>query len=85
MNLTHDPDAATRLHYIDDELWLDTDISEQDGICIGLGSTLAQAARDALAELEARCADLRAAIADEIQESEAAASVAAYDGDGGEQ
>ena len=85
MNLTRDRDAATRLHYIDDDLWLDTDIAERDGLCIGIGSTLRAAAEDALRELEARCTDLRAAIAEAVREDEAAAACAAFDVHGGEQ
>jgi hypothetical protein len=84
-NFARDKDAATHLHYIDGALWLDTDIGEEDGLCIGLGETLIEAATDALAELEARCADLRAAIADERREDEAAAACAAHDAHGAEQ
>jgi len=84
VNLSH-RNAATQLHYLDDELWLDTDIAERDGLCIGVGSTLIEAARDAEKELEARLRELRSAIAEATRENEAAAACAAHDAHGGEQ
>jgi hypothetical protein len=58
-------DSATRLHLFTDDgvdVWLDTDIDERDGLCIGMGNTPREALQDALRELEGRCLDLRRAL-----------------------
>ena len=60
-NVTPDAEAATRVHIIDDDtIWLDTDIGERDGLCIGTGATRDEAIRDAIGELLQRAADLDA-------------------------
>ena len=63
-----DAPAATRLHYVPDDLtiWLDTDIGEQDGLCIGVGGDRVAALVDARKELQARLADLDRALAAEV-------------------
>lgn len=57
---------CTRLHVIDSggafQVWLDTDIGTEDGICIGLGITREQALEDAFEELKARVVDLQDAV-----------------------
>lgn len=53
--------AATRLHVVDNEqVWLDSDLGDRGGICIGVGDDRAEAIRDAIAELQDRMADLEA-------------------------
>lgn len=52
--LTVDDDTATRLHYNDGEVWLDTDI----GIRIGCGQSRREAVDDARTELRERVVDL---------------------------
>ena len=55
--------AATRLHVVDGcEVWLDTDIGDCDGLCIGVGDDRAEALRAAIAELRDRMADLEQAL-----------------------
>ena len=56
---------ATRLHYLldDREVWLDTDIGIQNGLCIGVGRTLREALLDAQEELRGRLADCAVALA----------------------
>jgi hypothetical protein len=52
----------TRIHVIGDdgdvEIWLDTEVDECDGICIGHAGSGIQALDDARAELKARLADV---------------------------
>lgn len=62
-----DTDAATHVHHFQDGsrdhvVWLDTEIGERDGLCIGLGETKADAIVDAIVELQARLDDLKAAL-----------------------
>lgn len=66
VNLTPDRDAATRLHWIEEDgaLWLDTDVSTEDGLVIGVGATLLEAVDDAIVELRQRLADLESARAE---------------------
>lgn len=56
--------AATRLHVEQDVdgtwvVWLDTDIDERDGICIGIGADRASALADAYTELSDRLTELK--------------------------
>lgn len=54
--------SATRLHVVDSEqVWLDTDIGDRDGLCIGCGVSREAAIEDAIMELRDRIADLEAA------------------------
>jgi hypothetical protein len=56
---------AIRVHLFDDAggiaIWLDTEIAEHDGLCIGLGKTRPLAINDALLELRAAVRVLEAA------------------------
>ncbi len=57
----------SRVHLVEDswgagthwEVWLDTDVGEQDGLCIGSGATRDQAVADAVTELEAALEELQ--------------------------
>ncbi len=40
-------------------VWLDTEVVDHDGICLGLGATRDAAVADAVADLEARLAELQ--------------------------
>lgn len=67
--LTADKDEATRLHYDADAgcVWLDTDIGEQDGLVVGVGSGRLEAVADALKELRSRVRDLEGVLWAEAQ------------------
>lgn len=40
-------------------VWLDTEVADHDGLCIGLGDTRDAAVADAVKDLEARLAELQ--------------------------